>query len=262
MEKLLPFFPHNGKMFRRFSTQWKECLPRPFLPQVLHWRAREKFITWDGEDAQMTHHWIRIFLLIVASLAWAGCEGGGDGTPQSYVSGNKNPDVVVAFGDSITQGHYCDTPYPMRLGILTGKNVVNAGKSGTLARNNIDRARTHIDQAQPGFMLILYGIIDVVGGHGTGAAVDALRGMVRICKDNQVVPVLATYPVPVGPSAGLAGAIRSFNEGIRALAKEQGIPCVDLEAEFGANPKLFGSDGLHPNDLGMHVMAMAFGDLF
>ena len=25
MEKLLPFFPHNGKSFRDFSTQWKEC---------------------------------------------------------------------------------------------------------------------------------------------------------------------------------------------------------------------------------------------
>ena len=23
MEKLLPFFPHNGKSFRDFSTQWK-----------------------------------------------------------------------------------------------------------------------------------------------------------------------------------------------------------------------------------------------
>lgn len=210
----------------------------------------------------MNHPWIRIFLLMAATLAWAGCEGGGDGASQDPVLGNKNSDVIVAFGDSITQGHYCETPYPMRLGILTGKTVVNAGKSGTLARNSIDRTRTHIDQNQPGFMLILYGIIDVVGGQDTGSAVDALRGMVRICKDNQVVPVLATYPEPIGPSASLAGAILSFNVGIRALAKEQGIPCVDLEAEFGANPKLFGSDGLHPNDLGMHVMAMAFGDLF
>jgi len=25
MEKLLPFFPHNGKSFRDFSTQWKKC---------------------------------------------------------------------------------------------------------------------------------------------------------------------------------------------------------------------------------------------
>jgi len=25
MEKLLPFFPHNGKCFRDFSTQWKKC---------------------------------------------------------------------------------------------------------------------------------------------------------------------------------------------------------------------------------------------
>ena len=25
MEKLSPFFPHNGKSFRDFSTQWKKC---------------------------------------------------------------------------------------------------------------------------------------------------------------------------------------------------------------------------------------------
>jgi hypothetical protein len=25
MEKLLPFFPRNGKSFRDFSTQWKKC---------------------------------------------------------------------------------------------------------------------------------------------------------------------------------------------------------------------------------------------
>ncbi len=210
----------------------------------------------------MNHIWIRCFLSVVIVLAWAGCGGEGDSRLQNHDPGGNNPDVVVAFGDSITQGHYCDTPYPMRLGILTGKTVVNAGKSGTLALNSIGRARTQIDQNQPGAMLILYGIIDVVGGYDAAAVVDALRGMVRLCKDNQVVPVLATYPEPVGPSAGLAGAIHPFNVGIRNLAKEQGISCVDLEAEFEANPKLFESDGLHPNDLGMHAMAMAFGDLF
>jgi hypothetical protein len=25
MEKLLPFFPHYGKIFRQFSTLWKKC---------------------------------------------------------------------------------------------------------------------------------------------------------------------------------------------------------------------------------------------
>lgn len=207
--------------------------------------------------------WVAALLLAFSSGLLSGCGGDGEGTLENKNPGNNDVNVAVAFGDSITEGSDCScTPYPARLAGLIGKNVYNSGRQGSLAVSNVGRTQDIIDKRHPGFMFILYGINDVIKGRNLASIRSALAQMVAICTQNNVVPVLATYPQLINTHAVFAGGGLALNNEIRALADAAGIKCVDLEKEFGANPALYGEDGLHPNDAGTQVMALAFADLF
>lgn len=206
-----------------------------------------------------------LFILWALGTAFlAGCGGGGppDGL-QNKNPGDNDVDVVVAFGDSITQGNRCDcTPYPARLQGQIDKIVRNTGVSGSMATENVGRTTEAIDKYHPGFLLILYGHNDVVHGVQTSSIVEALQSMVAICLNRHVVPVLATYPEPIGDHAAYAPRVLLLNDRIRALATASGLECVDLQMEFAIEADLHEADGLHPNDAGTQIIAMAFADLF
>ena len=203
--------------------------------------------------------------LVLLPLLLAGCGGGG---PEKDRLENRNPgtndlNVVVAFGDSLTRGSECACePYPRRLTALVGKSVLNTGVSASRATENVSRAQEAIDKYHPAFMLVLYGVNDLIASAEVATVLAALGQMLDICEANQVVPVLATYPQPIGNHLGFAERTLLLNAGIRELAKARGIFCVDLEREFGADPTLYEDDGLHPNDAGTQIVAMAFADLF
>ncbi len=205
----------------------------------------------------------------------AGCGDDGDSSLTNSNPGINDLNVVVAFGDSITQGSECAcVPYPARLSGLIGKVVYNTGVGGSNASANVGRTQQAIDKYHPAFMIILYGVNDVIHGDATGGIAAALAQMVFICKQNNVVPVLMTYPRPILGHNLFAGGTISLNRSIRALASSEGIKCVDLEREFSAGPDpiypewpmtdatLMGPDGLHPNDAGTQVIALSCADLF
>jgi len=205
----------------------------------------------------------------------AGCGDDGDSSLTNNNPGINDLNVVVAFGDSITQGSECAcVPYPARLSGLIGKIVYNTGVGGSNASANVGRTQQAINKYHPAFMIILYGVNDVIHGDSTEGIAAALAQMVLICKQNNVVPVLMTYPRPILGHNLFAGGTVSLNRSIRALASAEGIRCVDLEREFSAGPDpiypewpmtdatLMGPDGLHPNDAGTQVIALACADLF
>ena len=213
----------------------------------------------------MNNSRIRLVLAatLIAGLASCGGDGGGDSGLKNGDPGDNNPNVVVAFGDSLTHGNACFCPpYPVRLATLTGKTVYNTGVGGTLATENVERTQGAIDRFHPAFMMILYGVGDVIHGFSSSSIVAALVQMIDICRENHVVPVLATYPEPFGDHGAFAAGTLQLNVRIRELAAARGIPCVDLEPEFLANPELYESDGLHPNDAGTQILAQSFADLF
>ena len=205
----------------------------------------------------------------------AGCGDDGDSSLTNSNPGINDLNVVVAFGDSITQGSECAcVPYPARLSGLIGKIVYNTGVGGSNASANVGRTQQAINKYHPAFMIILYGVNDVIHGDATEGIAAALAQMVLICKQNNVVPVLMTYPRPILGHNLFAGGTISLNRSIRALASAEGIRCVDLEREFSAGPDpiypewpmtdatLMGPDGLHPNDAGTQVIALSCADLF
>jgi lysophospholipase L1-like esterase len=214
-----------------------------------------------------------VLTLVVCGLL-AGC-----GESEDRLE-NKNPgindlNVVVAFGDSITEGGECPcVPYPARLSGLIGKVVYNTGIGGSKAGSSVGRTQSVIDRYHPAYMLILYGVNDVIHGRNVSGILGALTQMIYVCRQNNVVPVLATYPVPMAGHQLFAYNTIALNQGIRTIAAAEGIKCVDLELEFAfdsdgatpgfivTDPNLMERDGLHPNDAGTQVMAMSFADLF
>ncbi len=201
--------------------------------------------------------------VICLSFLLAGCGGGGDSGLSNDNPGSNNLSMVMAFGDSITQGNACSClSYPSRLGPMILKTVANTGVSGSRATENVESTQPLIDRFHPAFMLILYGVNDVIHSISISAIEEALNQMVLICKQNNVVPVLATYPEPILGHQDFALSTLALNQRIRAIASTHGIRCVDLEREFEANPAFYEDDGLHPNDAGTQVMALAFADLF
>ena len=213
-------------------------------------------------------------LSILACLAMAGCDDDG-GKLKNSSPGPNDSNVVAAFGDSITMGNMCPAPpYPARLPPMIGKSVVNAGINGTTARANVGRCQAVIGQVRPAYMLILYGINDLIHSQGVPGTLAALDEMISICIENDVAPAIATYPVPVKSYRAFAFNVIALNQGIRDLAGARGIPCVDLEREFAlpgypdavgdvlSDESLFTGEGLHPNDVGTRIMAYSFADLF
>jgi lysophospholipase L1-like esterase len=204
----------------------------------------------------------RVSVLALVFLL-AGCGGGSDGGLTNKNPGDNDLNVVVAFGDSITKGSECPcTPYPARLSPMIGKIVYNTGVPGSRAQNSVDRTQSAINKYRPAFMLILYGINDIIMSFGIDGTVASINQMVVICKENSVVPVLATYPLPIEGRALFAYNVSLLNDGIRQVAKAEGIKLVDLEKEFREDPSLYMGDGLHPNEAGTQIVAMAFADLF
>lgn len=202
----------------------------------------------------------------------AGC-GGGDSALENKDPGVNDVNTVVALGDSITQGGNCDcAPYPSRCSTLTGKTVYNCGSPGSQIASGVSRTQSTINQYHPGFMFILYGINNVIHGGNIGNVAGGLSQIVQICKQNNVVPVLATYPIPIKGHSLYAGGAAGLNANIRALAAAEGIKLVDLEYEFSdgesdfgfaySDPALLMPDGLHPNDAGTQIIAASFADLF
>lgn len=200
--------------------------------------------------------------LVGLSVVLVGCGGGGGGLSNSD-PGNNDVNVVVCFGDSITQGSECSCePYPSRLSRMIGKTCVNCGVGGSTAVSSVGRCQEAINKYHPGFMVILYGVNDIIHGAGIGNIVGALGQMVDICKANHVVPVLATYPKPTTHHIVFGARTVALNTEIRALASAKGVAKVDLESEFNGNPEWYEEDGLHPNSAGTEAVALAVADLF
>jgi len=207
---------------------------------------------------------IQILVLTLWMIGLVGCGGGGGGGGISNPDpGDNDLNSVIAFGDSLTKGSECScVPYPSRLAGHIGKTVHNTGVPASRAMENVSRTQEAIDKYPSAYMMILYGVNDIIHGDEIGSITSALGQMVDICKQNNVVAVLATYPEPILDYAIYGPRTLSLNAEIRTLAAAKGIHVVDLQAEFGANPDLYEPDGLHPNSEGTEIMAIAFADLF
>ena len=222
-------------------------------------------------------------------------------TSQSwyYVSGvdvagpqpRRDSGVVVAFGDSITDGSF-STPdannrYPDELAerlVAAGRRlgVVNTGIGGNRILTDADgfgeRATARFGRdvlGQPGVrtVIVLEGINDIGLGAGTGGVpvtaqqlIDGHRALIRAAHARGVRAVGAT----ILPFAGViypgyyterGEAVRdAVNDWIRTSGEYDVVADLDRALADPADPDRLspafdGGDGLHPNDAGMRAMA-------
>lgn len=197
-------------------------------------------------------------------LALAGC-GGGDGASGGGTTdfGSNNGQLVVALGDSIVAGvDGGGAPWPARLAGLSGKAVVNAGVGGEESGGALSRCGSLLATYKPGYLLILTGANDAIMSRSTDNAVANIRAMVQMAKANGTVPVVATLLPMVGEHGIFDSAARRISAGVRDVASSEGVALVDLNGEFSDPAGLLIGDGLHPNDAGNQIIALAFNDTF
>ena len=206
-------------------------------------------------------------ILGIAMFMLAGCltgcedSGGDDGDKGLGDVGSNNPDVYAAVGDSITAGgNRGGDPYPPRLAAMTGKTVINHGVGGESTGAALNRIGSILANDKPGAMLILLGANDLIQGGSMNDAVANLRSIIQLAKANNTIPVVATLLPMRNVHALWAGGARELSARIRDLASSESARLVDLEAEFGSREGLLLDDGLHPNDAGNQLIALAFRD--
>lgn len=201
--------------------------------------------------------WLAVLLLGLA----AGCGGGDEGMAVPEDFGDNNPNVIVALGDSITAGiPGGGAPWPARLGALTGKTVVNAGVGGEESSGGAARIGGVLRSRKPGYILIFYGANDAIMQRDTDRALNNIRSMVAKAKANKTAPLLATLLPMIGEHGIYNSAAERISAGIHQIGGEEGVTVVDLAGEFGDPQNQLLPDGLHPNDLGNQIIALAFND--
>lgn len=202
---------------------------------------------------------IRTAVASVAALALAatGC-GGDEGDGGGSVGSGNDRNLVVCVGDSLTQGGYNEgLPYPTRLGAMSGKTVLNCGVGGRRS----SYGATVIDsilERRPGHVCILFGTNDCAEGIPESTTVSNLRRMVRACKANGTRAIVATPPPMSHGFAVFNDRVASLAAAIRAMAGEEGVPCIDLHAAFGDGTGYIRADGLHLTDAGGELVAKKF----
>lgn len=199
-------------------------------------------------------------IAVHSSLAWflglclagllAAC---GDASPR--LSPLARHDVVLAFGDSLTQGTGAapDESYPARLQSLIGRQVVNAGVPGETTAEGLARLPGALSEHKPRLLLLCLGGNDMLRRQGGTQTADNLRAMVRMARSQGTEVVLIGVPEPglfTGPPAFYAGIAAEFDlpyeaEAFNAVLRDPGLK----------------SDPVHANGRGYEVVAQRLADL-
>lgn len=189
-----------------------------------------------------------------------GCEGGGGGGGSAHDFGDNDPNVIACLGDSITEGYLLASAdsYPAQLAAITGKTVYNRGVGGSRTFEGVSAVGTVLNRYTPGYLLILYGVNDLIHGASQDSIITNLRTMIQAAKANSTVPVIATLTPTYDSHTWVADDVIALNGQIRTMAAEEGVDVADLEAAFDADASLILVDGLHPSASGARVIAETF----
>ena len=171
-----------------------------------------------------------------------------------------DPNVILCLGDSITEGYACaGSPYPARLARMSGRKVINRGVGGTTSGDGLRTAEKNILDAMAATVCIQFGANDAIHHVDAGDTKENLRSIIRLCKKYGCRPLLATPTHQSGSHARFNDGVNSIVRAVRALAKEENVTLVDLNAAFGGSDRYLNpDDGLHLSDAGGDLMARKF----
>ncbi|NLB55807.1 MAG: hypothetical protein GX811_08610 [Lentisphaerae bacterium] len=208
---------------------------------------------------------LQVLMCLLSVLLFVSCEGGGGGgIADGHDFGENDPNLYVALGDSITEGYGLvnkDDSYTSRLSAYLGLPVANEGKGGNTTADAYIRVKGILRNYKPGFLLIMLGTNDLIHSWPEDFTVANLRAIIQVTKSNKTIPVIATIPPAFGHYRYLVEKAESLNNRIIEMAKEEGAHIVHVYGEFEDDIALFQTDGLHPNEAGQALIAVAFIDV-
>lgn len=183
-------------------------------------------------------------------------------TEQENEASAMDRKLVVAFGDSLYAGYGVaqDESFPHELErILRAQGhaveVRNAGVSGETTQGGLERLAFTLDglPRKPDLVLLGLGGNDMLRGLDPEQSEKNLRAMLDILKAREL-PVMLTGML-AAPNMGKDYG-RRFNAIYSELAADYGVPLYPffLEGVIG-NRKFMLSDSLHPNALGIDIVA-------
>jgi lysophospholipase L1-like esterase len=167
-------------------------------------------------------------------------------------------DVVVAFGDSITEGNG-NTPYSAFLSNKLGDaaSVVNRGSGGEKTGSGLDRISGVLAADNPTYIIIMEGANDAIWGVSGSTVVFNLAQMVNLSKAAGATPILGTV-TPNSRDSLSVDINGDYNTKIQALGAEQGVAVADAYGAVQGSWGNYTPDGLHLNDAGASVLADLF----
>ncbi len=202
---------------------------------------------------------------LAAAVGMAGCEGSSESHIwDGHDFGSNDANLYIAVGDSITSGYGLESvaeAYPSKLSGMLGKSVVNHGVQGSESWYGAENVYSVLGTYKPGYLLILYGVNDLILAHDRDSILTNLRTMVSAAKANQTIPVLATLTPVFEWYTVIEGEVAALNASIRLMGAEENVHIVDLERAFNWNSDYMDADGLHPNSQGHDLMASSFYDV-
>ena len=158
-------------------------------------------------------------------------------------------DIILAFGDSLTQGVGVSEQhsYPSVLESLSNVAVINAGLSGETTEEGLNRFADVIEQHAPALVILLEGGNDILQNKDLDETQINLNGMIEIAKSYGVEVVLIGVPKKslFSSSAPLYQALAD---------KHQIVFEPTLIAELMKKPSMK-SDYIHFNKAGYRAMA-------
>lgn len=182
-------------------------------------------------------------------LFLSACE---DGRKLDYLRPN---DVIVAFGDSLTQGVGAPETmsYPAELRRLLGRRVVNAGLSGETSLEGARRLPGVLDEYEPELLVLCHGGNDILRKLDRQALRDNLLRMIEAARQREIEVVLIAVP-QLG--FGLSD-VPLYSE----LAGQQGIPVLEDKLAELLGDQQMRSDAVHLNAQGYEALAQAVAEL-
>lgn len=135
--------------------------------------------------------WLIIFVIIVISLIFL------QNSPNKVIRLHSE-DVVLAFGDSLTQGVGVAKmhSYPTKLSEALGITVINSGVSGQTSTQGLKRLQKELDQHQPQLVVLCLGGNDILRKHSMIKLKQNMATMIEIIQSQNIQVMLIGVPEP------------------------------------------------------------------
>ncbi|VAW43946.1 hypothetical protein MNBD_GAMMA04-1659 [hydrothermal vent metagenome] len=199
--------------------------------------------TYPNRPLFLLHMLRPLFMVISIVLTLTGCS-------KTDISPLEKNAVIVAFGDSLTQGTgvSLDKSYPAVLQALTGHAVINAGVSGETTRQGLIRFSKVLEQQQPQLVILLEGGNDFLKKVPHDKIKANLARMIAIAHEKQIAVLLVGVP-----NKPLWGSADLYDE----LAEEWHIPLEEDIVPSLMRRTSMKSDYVHFNEQGYQALAEA-----